>query len=55
MIELSGQPAELHFTLEIKRAATGLTETVQMVGHIAAQPQPQQQQQPTPEIEGAPV
>lgn len=39
MIELEGQPAELHFTLEITRAATGLTETVEMVGHIVPPPQ----------------
>jgi hypothetical protein len=32
MIELSGQPAELHMTLQITRAATGLTETVHLVG-----------------------
>ena len=34
MIELTSQPAELRFTLEITRAATGLTETVEMVGHV---------------------
>lgn len=28
------QPAELRFTLQIKRAATGITETVEMVGHV---------------------
>lgn len=37
MIDLATQPAELRFTLEIKRAATGLTETVEMVGHVAPQ------------------
>lgn len=36
MIELAGQPAEIRFTLEIKRAATGLTETVEMVGMLDA-------------------
>jgi hypothetical protein len=42
MINLSAQPAELHFTLEITRAETGLTETVEMVGHvIPAEPQPE--------------
>lgn len=41
MIELAGQPAELRFTLEIKRAATGKTETYAMVGHINPTPQPQ--------------
>lgn len=34
MIELTGPKAELRFTLEITRAATGLTETVEMVGTI---------------------
>jgi hypothetical protein len=43
MTELSGQPAELRFTLEITRAATGLTETVEMVGHVIPDPQPQPQ------------
>lgn len=33
MIELQGQPAELRFTVEIKRAATGQVETYEMVGH----------------------
>lgn len=43
MVELSGQPAELRFTLEITRAATGITETVEMVGHVIPEPQPQTQ------------
>lgn len=34
MIELTGPKAELRFTLEIKRAATGITEKVEMVGTI---------------------
>ena len=34
MANLSTQPAELRFTVEIKRAETGKTETVEMVGHI---------------------
>jgi len=34
MIDLTGKPAELRFTLEITRAATGETETVEMVGTI---------------------
>jgi len=33
MIELAGQPANIFFTVEITRAATGKTETVEMVGH----------------------
>ena len=39
MIDLAGQPAEVHFTIEVKRAATGLTETYQMVGHVVPQPE----------------
>ena len=35
---LMSEPAELHFTLEITRAATGLKEAVEMVGHIVPQP-----------------
>lgn len=34
MIDLSGQAGELRFTLEITRAETGETETVEMVGKI---------------------
>lgn len=32
MAELTGQPAEMHMTLQITRAATGKTETVRLVG-----------------------
>ncbi len=45
MISLVSQPAELRFTLEITRAATGLTETVEMVGHVIPEPEPQPQPQ----------
>lgn len=34
MIELGGKPGELAITLEIKRAATGETETVELIGTI---------------------
>ena len=34
MPELTTQPAELHFTIDIKRAETGETETVELVGII---------------------
>lgn len=34
-MDLLSQPAEITFTLTIKRAATGLVETYHMVGHIA--------------------
>lgn len=37
MAELNTEPAELHFTLEIKRKDTGIVETVQMVGHVIKQ------------------
>lgn len=34
MSDIKGQEGELRFTLEIKRAATGKTETVEMIGKI---------------------
>lgn len=34
MSQLQGVAGELRFTVEIKRAATGETETVEMVGKI---------------------
>ena len=34
MIELAGSPGELRFVLEITRAATGETETVELIGKI---------------------
>lgn len=42
MNELSGEKAELHFTIDIKRAATGETETFELVGTIN---QPAQEQE----------
>jgi hypothetical protein len=36
MTDLAGQIGELRFTLEIKRAATGETETVEMIGKVVA-------------------
>lgn len=39
MVEMVGQPAELRFTLEISRAATGKTETVEMVGYANLTPE----------------
>ena len=35
MIELIGQPGDLRMVLEITRAATGETETVELVGTLA--------------------
>ena len=32
MIELKAQPGEFKFTLEITRAETGVTETVELIG-----------------------
>lgn len=34
MAELSGEAGELHIVLEIKRAATGETETVELIGKV---------------------
>lgn len=34
MAELGGQPGELRFTIEVKRAATGETETFELVGKV---------------------
>ena len=34
MTDLASKPGEVHFTLQITRAATGLVETIPMVGHI---------------------
>jgi hypothetical protein len=36
MTDLITEPSEVRFTLEITRAETGLTETVEMVGHIVS-------------------
>lgn len=35
MIALQSNPAELRFTLEVTRKATGKVETFEMVGHAA--------------------
>lgn len=37
---LAGQPGELCMTIEIKRAATGLTEVHELVGTILPEPSP---------------
>jgi hypothetical protein len=34
MTNLTSLPGEFKFTIDIKRAATGLTETVEMIGKI---------------------
>ncbi len=41
MAELTTQPAELRMTLQIVRAATGKTETVNLVGHVIPAPDAQ--------------
>lgn len=33
-VALQGKPGEFRFTLEVTRAATGLKETIEMVGHV---------------------
>ena len=43
MPEIQGPPAELRITLQIHRAATGQTETVQLVGHVVPPPGPADQ------------
>ena len=48
MSELTGQPAEISFTLTITRAATGKVEVIPMVGHIVPEP-PDQAEKPTTE------
>lgn len=37
MSELSGQPGEVRMTIEVKRAATGETETYELVGKIGSE------------------
>jgi len=53
MSELTGQPAEVRMTIEIKRAATGQTEMFDLVGHIEAQEKAAEStdQQETPECQ----
>ena len=34
MNHLAGPPAEFRFALEIKRAATGQTETIELIGKV---------------------
>lgn len=34
MANLGGQPGELRFTVTVKRAATGLEETFEMIGKV---------------------
>ena len=40
MADLNAQPAEVRMTLQIVRAATGKTETVELVGHVVPAPEP---------------
>lgn len=39
MSDLQGQVGELRFTIEVKRGATGETETYEMVGTIGDAPE----------------
>jgi hypothetical protein len=45
MTDLVGPPPEIAFTLTIKRAATGLEEHYQMVGHVLPQPTQSEKEQ----------
>jgi hypothetical protein len=36
-MNLVGKPAEVHMTVQITRAATGLTETVELVGRTTVE------------------
>jgi hypothetical protein len=37
MAELNTEPAELRFTIEVKRAETGLVDVYELVGHIESE------------------
>lgn len=39
MADLTSQPAELHFTIEITRKDTGKVDVVEMVGHVIPNPE----------------
>lgn len=41
-IQLTGEPAELRFTIEIKRKETGLVEVYDLVGHVVKEETPVQ-------------
>lgn len=47
-INLTAQPAELRFTIEVKRAETGQVELFDLVGHIQPQEPPTEE---TPECQ----
>lgn len=38
MTDLKGQPAEVRMTITVKRAATGLEETMELVGRVDSEP-----------------
>ena len=40
MSNLTGQPGELRFTVQVTRAATGETETYELIGYIGTDEQP---------------
>lgn len=44
MSSLNGQPGELRFTVEVRRAATGEVETYEMVGKIADEEEAEEQE-----------
>lgn len=39
--QLEGPPAEVRMTVKVKRAATGQTETHELVGHVIHEPESQ--------------
>lgn len=44
MADLKGNPGEIRFTIEVKRAETGDVETYDLVGKIADEDQPEEQE-----------
>ncbi|UKK84752.1 hypothetical protein L7H23_01210 [Sphingopyxis sp. BSN-002] len=46
MADLTAQPGELHFTIEVKRAATGEVETHHLVGKIVEEPDDEESEEP---------
>lgn len=42
--KLEGPPAEIRMTIEITRAATGLTETHELIGTVIQEPEEEEKQ-----------
>jgi hypothetical protein len=45
MIALNGTPSQVHFTVTVKRAGTGIEEVYPMVGHILPETETTQEEQ----------